>query len=115
MKNLRLRDYPQVCSSPSPLSSCVACAWLRAFVGRPFAHISCNKSPNGRRTVKDARNEAEGLKERRKKEQRFGRTARGKPTNNELYFIIPRSGRPICRKVLNIMFWKVPLADWLIL
>ena len=88
MKNLRLRDYPQVCSSPSPLSSCVACAWLRAFVGRPFAHISCNKSPNGRRTVKDARNEAEGLKGRRKKEQRFGRTARGKPTDNELYFII---------------------------
>ena len=26
-----------------------------------------------------------------------------------------RAGRPICRKVLNIMFWEVPLADWLIL
>ena len=26
-----------------------------------------------------------------------------------------RAGRPICRKVLKIMFWEVPPADWLIL
>ena len=26
-----------------------------------------------------------------------------------------RVGRPICRKVLKIMFWEVPPADWLIL
>ena len=25
-----------------------------------------------------------------------------------------RAGRPICRKVLKIMFWEVPPADWLI-
>ena len=25
-----------------------------------------------------------------------------------------RAGRPICRKVLKIMLWEVPLADWLI-
>ena len=24
-----------------------------------------------------------------------------------------RVGRPICHKVLKIMFWEVPLADWL--
>ena len=26
-----------------------------------------------------------------------------------------RAGRPICHKVLKIMFWEVPPADWLIL
>ena len=26
-----------------------------------------------------------------------------------------RAGRPLCRKVLKIMFWEVPPADWLIL
>ena len=26
-----------------------------------------------------------------------------------------RAGHPICRKVLKIMFWEVPWADWLIL
>ena len=26
-----------------------------------------------------------------------------------------RAERPNCRKVLKIMFWEVPLADWLIL
>ena len=26
-----------------------------------------------------------------------------------------RVGRPICRKVFKIMFWEVPLADWLLL
>ena len=26
-----------------------------------------------------------------------------------------RAGHPICRKVLKIMLWEVPLADWLIL
>ena len=26
-----------------------------------------------------------------------------------------RAGRPICPKVLKIMFWEVPPADWLIL
>ena len=26
-----------------------------------------------------------------------------------------RAGHPICRKVLKIMFWEVPPADWLIL
>ena len=26
-----------------------------------------------------------------------------------------RAGRPICRKVLKIMFWEVPPADWLLL
>ena len=28
---------------------------------------------------------------------------------------IYRVGRPICRKVLKIMFWDVPPADWLLL
>ena len=26
-----------------------------------------------------------------------------------------RAGRPICPKVLKILFWEVPAADWLIL
>ena len=26
-----------------------------------------------------------------------------------------KAGRPICRRVLKIMFWEVPPADWLIL
>ena len=30
---------------------------------------------------------------------------------NELY----RAGSPICLKVLKIIFWEVPAADWLIL
>ena len=29
--------------------------------------------------------------------------------------LLYRAGRPICRKVLKIMFWEVPPADWLIL
>ena len=29
--------------------------------------------------------------------------------------IISTERRPICRKVLKIVFWKVPPADWLIL
>ena len=26
-----------------------------------------------------------------------------------------RAGHPICRKVLKIMFWEIPPADWLVL
>ena len=41
-------------------------------------------------------------------------------SGNQLHFLdqssmIYRAGRPICSKVLKIMFWEVPPADWLTL
>ena len=73
----------------------------------------------GRNLAEQIRRSTAGLSDNktpwRKKECGFSGPLRNIFTSVFNIQIKYRAGRPICRKVLKITFWEVPLADWLIL